>query len=891
MSQHLERQLEIQSRLVKIRCEMTNKYISSIVFFLLLMNSSCLLFSQSIAEKKANLQSSESDLDQETDQFLIQINRETQEIHSRIQDLYDEVWDLYEDNAPPEQYQELLNQINDLKSYLYHLETTWRELITRGSKETDGYGLWHAPDTTLEQLIIDYGSQDYVYLIPPDVGGIKLSIDSNLPIPRASWSEMLELILAQNGIGVKTLNPYLRQLYLLKQNNAHVKLVTNSREDLEVLPPETRVGYVLSPEPSEVRRTFSFLDKFTNPNTTTIQILGRDIILIGSIGDIQDLLKLYDFVAVNRGEKEYRLIPVYKVKAEEMAKILGVIFDQGDGPAPVQSLPSSSPNVPGLPNRPRPPFNPQSPSPQSNDANGLRIIVLQNMAQALFVVGTREEVRKAEEIVRNVECQIGGARDKVVFWYTAKHSDADELADVLYRVYSLMINTGTGFENADNALVKSDNVQNKVVVVDNNKNAPVPVAPIPPPPQKEPPPQLYQQEGFYQEGGYIVNPAPAQPRVFTETVANNDRDNFIVDVKTGAIVMVVEADALPKIKDLLRKLDVPKKMVQIETLLFEKIINRESSLGLNLLKIGADVACHNHTGILFNNLFPRDSDKAVGANAGVFEFFISRKARNCGIPGFDLAYKFLLNQDDVQINSNPSLMTINQTPATISVNEDISINTGIFEVETAKGVTLKDAFTRAQYGITISIKPTIHSADEEEETPPDQNFDYVTLETDITFDTIHGGHSDRPNVTRRHITNNVQVPDGDTVIIGGLRRKVCNDTREGIPFLGELPGLGKLFSITTLRESNTEMFIFITPHIVKDPKEQLHCLRQEMLCLRPGDVPYFLECVEEANYYARTRLMEGSMTLLFGRPRERYYVLDACGSDCSDENAGEYDGR
>ena len=61
-------------------------------------------------------------------------------------------------------------------------------------------------------------------------------------------------------------------------------------------------------------------------------------------------------------------------------------------------------------------------------------------------MGTREEVRKAEEIVRNVESQIGGARDKVVFWYTVKHFQAEELADVLYRVYSLMIATGTGME-------------------------------------------------------------------------------------------------------------------------------------------------------------------------------------------------------------------------------------------------------------------------------------------------------------------------------------------------------------------------------------------------------------------------------------------------------------
>lgn len=850
-----------------------------LIFGLLLLGiPSFTLLSQSISEKKAQLKSSETDLDPETERFLIQLNKETEEIHALLQHLYEDALRLYQEHAPPEEYRALLDQINGRKHYLNHLEHTWRELVTRENR-TEGYGLWHAPETTLEQLIIDYGSQDYVYLIPPEVGNIKLSINSNLPIPRAAWSEMLELILAQNGVGVRTLNPYLRQLFLVKQNHSHLRLITNNRQDLEVLPPDARVSFVLSPEPSEVRRTFAFLDKFINPGTTTLQILGRDILLIGPAGEIQDLLRLYDFISLNRGEKDYRLLPVYKIPAEEMARILEAIFDQ----SAEQFSPSPPSNAPGANAAAR------TVVPPPTEVNGLKIIAIQNMAQALFIVGTRDEVRKAEEIVRNVENQIGGARDKVVFWYTVKHSEAEELADVLYRVYSLLITTGTGVEIPPGSPGWPENVQNKVVVVDNNAPGGLPIPPIPPP-QKEPPPYLYQQEGFYQEGGYIVNPAPAQPRIFEPTAANNDRDNFIVDVKTGAIVMVVEADILPKIKELVRKLDVPKKMVQIETLLFEKILNRENSVGLNLLKIGEAAMNRHATGAFFNNLFPKHADKPFVANAGVTEFFISRKRTDSGIPAFDLVYRFLLNQDDVQINSNPSLLTINQTPATIAINEDISINTGVFEVETAKGVTLKDAFTRAQYGITISIKPTIHLSQYEENDETD--YDYVTLETDITFDTINPSrHADRPDVTRRHITNQVQVPDGDTVILGGLRRKVSSDRRESIPFLGELPGLGKLFSINTLRDTNTEMFIFITPHIVKDPKEQLTCLRQELLCLRPGDVPYFLECVQEAHQYEKTRLMEGSMTLLFGRPREHYYLFDPCPAGCEGDMLGEYDGR
>lgn len=886
----------------------------------LLLGTPFFSFAQSIEEKKAHLQGGESDFDRETDQFLTRVNRETQAIHLRIQKLYEEVYRLYQQEASPDQYQGLLSQINEEKKRLIELEKAWRDVASRSSRP-EGYGLWHAPETTLEQLIIDYGSQDYVYLIPPEVGGIRLSIDSNLPIPRAAWSEMLELILNQNGVGIKTLNPYLRQLYLIRQNHSNLRMITNKKADLEVLPLDARVSFVISPEPSEIRRTYSFLERFIDPNTTVLQILGRDVLIIGQVGDILDLLKLYDFIATNRGDKDYRLLPMSKVPPEEMARILATIFDQGEAGPRLMEMepPRSMPPVGGGPSGG--PGGPPMPSPGAGanlaraaaEINGLRIVPLQNMAQSLFVVGTREEVRKAEEIVRNVESQIGGARDKIVFWYTVKHSDPEELADILYRVYLLMVTTGAGFDRVPapggpfgpggpggpggpmgpggpggpgGPLMPGapPDLQQTRVVINQNSPAPPPILP----PQKEPPLLLYGQEGFYQEGGYMVNPAPAQPGVFLPTNPNRNRENFIVDAKTGAIVMVVEAELLPKIKDLLRKLDVPKKMVHIESLLFEKIINRENSFGLNLLRLG-DAACNVHkTGAAFNNIFPCCSDVPILGNAGVFEFFISRKKTDSGIPAFDLVYRFLLNQDDVQINSNPSILTVNQAPATISINEDLSINTGIFEVETAKGVTLKDAYTRAQYGITISIKPTIHLNQYDD---CDQDYDYVTLETDITFDTIQpGGDPSRPNVVRRHITNQVQIPDGDTVILGGLRRKISNDSRESIPFIGELPGLGKLFSINTLRDSSTEMFIFLTPHIVKDPKEQLTCLRQELLCLRPGDIPYFLECVEEAFQYEKNRLMEGSMTILFGRPRERYYILDSCSANGVGDCA-EYDGR
>lgn len=140
---------------------------------------------------------------------------------------------------------------------------------------------------------------------------------------------------------------------------------------------------------------------------------------------------------------------------------------------------------------------------------------------------------------------------------------------------------------------------------------------------------------------------------------------------------------------------------------------------------------------------------------------------------------------------------------------------------------------------------------------------FVTLKTNVTFDTTrHDEHKDRPLVNRRHIENEVCIADGQTVILGGLRRKASQDKEEKIPFLGDIPGLGKLFGATKLRSNDTEMFIFITPKIILDAKEQLQQILYEELRKRPGDQPEFLDCLVEAQEKARYKKIQNGLSCL-----------------------------
>ncbi len=890
------------------------------------------LASQTIAEKKAGISPMGGDLTRDMQAVLVQVNKELREDQNELQNLYQQVLKLYKENAPEGSYKELLDRINAVRKEIETLENNWRDMATQTGHENN-YSLWHQPESTLGQLIIDYGSQYYVYIMSPEIASIKVSIDSNIPIPRASWNEMMELILTQNGVGYKQLNPYLRQLYLIKQDKSNIQLITNSRQELEFIPPDTRISFMLAPEPSEVRRIWTFLDKFVNPNTTVLQMIGRDILIIASAAEVLDILKLYDFILINSNDKEYKVKTITKVNAEEMAKILSVIFDQlVETPKTQERAPAGPSPAPGTSGATQGRSfvdvkSDRRDTPSSSDANGLKVIPLTHIAQAVFLVGTKEEIKKAEEIINQVENQVGEAREKLIWWYVTKHSDPEELGQILEKIYTLMIQTGTGREEEARRLAQGGGPAGQAGqrgpagppgppgapgfeerppgfaegVVFPNPNLPPNqtfIQPVLPNPFQ--PSRLYTGD-FYEQGGSLVNPAPIVPRNMQAPVANRNRNNFIVDLKSGTIVMVVEADILPKIKEVIKKLDVPKKMVQIETLIFEKRIKRQDNFGLNILRIGDLASNTNVASILWNTVAAKLADKPNAPNnTGIFDYILSREGEH-GVPAYDIAYRFLIQQEDIQINANPTVVTMNQTPAKIAVVDEISINTGVFLFNTGAGITPQNSFTRAQYGITIIVTPTIHWTEEDNHKSSDQVPSYVTLDTDITYDTIASTTATltQPDVTRRHITNQVSIPDGQTVVIGGLRRKTSDDLKNSIPYLGEIPGFGKLFSTTAMQDDTQELFIFITPRIIADPSDDFCRLRAEEMLKRPGDIPEFMSLVIEAEEMEKNRLYAGTMNVLFGRPMDRFVPTNDCkqagagygpgyGFDCACE---DYDGR
>ncbi len=377
--------------------------------------------------------------------------------------------------------------------------------------------------------------------------------------------------------------------------------------------------------------------------------------------------------------------------------------------------------------------------------------------------------------------------------------------------------------------------------------------------------------GFLSSANYLNNP---EDRRKPRSPPNMGRDNFLVDPKTGSLIMVIEADLIAEIKNLIKRLDVPKRMVQIEVMLVEQVIRNADNIGLNLLKIGSMASQINTTDLLFNVL-PGFS----GVVPGITDFIVRRAPTCAGMPAFDIAYNFLISRDDIRVSASPSVLAMNETEATIRFEEETSVSVGTFVVPNAGTATLQESFARARYGISINVVPTIHLHDPSSKVG--DNIDYVTLDSDVIFETIVSDFNNRPNVIRRTLKNIARIADGQTVIIGGFRRKDVQDLTTSIPFLGDIPGFGKLFCNTIMRDSSTETFLFLTAKIASEPLEDLEAIKMEEMARRPGDLPYFMKALRDAREEEENRYLRNTVELLFGQEPDRFIDKEAC----------EYNGR
>lgn len=116
-----------------------------------------------------------------------------------------------------------------------------------------------------------------------------------------------------------------------------------------------------------------------------------------------------------------------------------------------------------------------------------------------------------------------------------------------------------------------------------------------------------------------------------------------------------------------------------------------------------------------------------------------------------------------------------------------------------------------QAGIELDITPVVRG------NTITMKIEKAEVSEDIRTSQIHAGVAENPypQINRRQVSTTVHVKDGETIVIGGLAQRQTVDRVAKVPWLGDLPGVGRMFQTVEQTEQDAEVVIFISPRLVK----------------------------------------------------------------------------
>jgi general secretion pathway protein D len=165
---------------------------------------------------------------------------------------------------------------------------------------------------------------------------------------------------------------------------------------------------------------------------------------------------------------------------------------------------------------------------------------------------------------------------------------------------------------------------------------------------------------------------------------------------------------------------------------------------------------------------------------------------------------------DVKVLSSPSVVVLDNQPATLLVGDQVPVETAsanVLAATTANSSTVVNSINYINTGVILHVIPRVNANGT-------VNLDVEQEVSDVLSTTAQ---TLTPTVSQRQIKSAIAVASGQTVLLGGLISESQSRTRSGIPVLEELPGpLGNLFSTNDRSTSRDEVIIFIQPEIIRN---------------------------------------------------------------------------
>ena len=291
-------------------------------------------------------------------------------------------------------------------------------------------------------------------------------------------------------------------------------------------------------------------------------------------------------------------------------------------------------------------------------------------------------------------------------------------------------------------------------------------------------------------------------------VAGNVR--ISADKATNSLIIMADKEDYMVLEDVIKKLDIPRSMVYIEALIMEVDMNTSLNIGIDWTAFGKASLGGKETlvGGGFSPGFPQPSDLLQG---GLTLGMVTEPLTIAGVTVSNITaiINAVKTDDDFRILSTPQVLTTDNEEARIVVGENRPFQTR--STTDVSGGTF-ESFEYRDVAKTLKITPHVT---EDRLVRMQINLEVTTINQAATLTTS----STLPVTNKRTVDTTVIVKDEQTIVIGGLIDDTTTDNENKVPALGDIPLLGWLFRNKSQNNVKTNLYIFITPRVIKNPAE------------------------------------------------------------------------
>lgn len=512
---------------------------------------------------------------------------------------------------------------------------------------------------------------------------------------------------------------------------------------------------------TRVRNALSPLSTATAGIGRIQDIPGSRTLIVGDFAPVvaamKRLLKYID-VANPQIEPNLKLVPLEHAVASELEPILTDLIQSADQGPQRQPRPQGAPE--------------EEPEPK---------IIADNRLDALILYATEKPMKKIEALIKELDVP-SRARGRLHF-RALHHTDASELAQLLD---DLISNTTSSGGSSIGGSTRPSTSRNST----SRRNTPTPT-------------NTGQPAGGGALSGSAVEGAPV----------------IIADTKSNSLIVQASPTQWETLDDLIFKLDRSRPQVLIETSLVELSLSNQLDVGVELFSTQDNVAIDTdgdgtpdtitnersvfgNTGFGLSNVISTDVNGVqvpVNKSPIIGQGFTAGIFKNGRLP-------FILNafqsSGRARILTQPSLVTNDNEEASITLERKTSFR----ETVSDNTNTSTNSFKEVTANTELQISPHISSDN------------YLRLE--ITQSVSNFGNRPQPDappdtITRK-VNTNVTLPDTYTVVLGGLIQEEERTSVSKVPILGDLPLIGFFFRQTSDQSNPSHLFLFVTPHILRD---------------------------------------------------------------------------